>query len=119
SLRAFAAGTCRDIVICFPLVLIDGVPKIDPPLLTLQPVNFHGEFPFAVNTMFPDAFTVAESGLNFHTGFALGSNVTSTFAPPISAPFKVMRVGGWGPRRPYSDAGKRFLARATVIQRCR
>jgi hypothetical protein len=33
---------------------------------------------------------------------------------------RVMRVGKSGTTPvPYSDAGKRFLARATAIQRCR
>lgn len=64
----FAVGQESDTVIWFPAGLIDGVPKMDPPLSALNPVNFHAEFGAAVKTMLPDAFTVAESGLNDQAG---------------------------------------------------
>ena len=83
----FARGQESDTVIWFPAGLIDGAPKIDPPPSALNPVNVHAEFGAAVNTMLPDAFTVAESGLNDQAGVLFGVYVTCTLAPGIRAPF--------------------------------
>lgn len=82
-----AWGQESDTVIWFPAELIEGGPKIVPPLVTLNPVNFHAEFGAAVNTMLPDEFTVAESGLKVQAGVGLAVYVTCTFAPGITHSF--------------------------------